>query len=166
MSVGAGVVSSFTLISALVEWVLQIRKIDRELATSELKDDSTGFEKALLKKRGQDRRTKALFTLIRAVAYSVFFREITILGALLLMEPARTVLELPWYSIACRTASIVGLGLLVYFVDMGESVYGEEEFFEWWIGTMAGPLDLFEKVHICGTHVASMFYHTARSVSN
>ena len=46
---------------------------------------------------------------------------------------------------------------------MGKEIYGSEEIFYWWIGSLEVPLGLFERVHVGGRQVASLFYETAES---
>jgi hypothetical protein len=153
----SGVVALIILLYAVTMWVVKLRRIGADSIRLKLSEES-------------ERRNDALFGLLNTCVLSELLREVATTTVLVVLpiDPlvaAVSSFEMGLFGIACRMAFAFGTAIAFSIVNIAKEVYGSEEVFNWWIGMLEGPLDLFEQVHIFGKQVASLFYETTESNS-
>ena len=167
----AGCVAFVFNAKAILQWVVHLRLLgaQAELEANKMAEES-GKTQVLNKHEEQpceiidiwgDNRTEMFMDFVRTVLEGIMLRELIISAPYLFIEPADSYFELSTFSLLCRLCNGFAPCIYWFVVTFLRNAYGEEPFFDMWIGMMQRPLDMFEKIHIGGKQIASMFYYTS-----
>ena len=165
-----GIAAMIIKVYAITIWVIKLRQIGSEStksATTTTGHSSTPekITDTVRRMSLRTRRIDALLTLLHACILSVCLQELINSTTLLALQKtplgAQSVFELTTFGVVCRVTYAWGLLIPCSVANAGREIYGSEKVFDWWIGLLRGPLDLFERIHIGGKQIASMFYYAS-----
>ena len=138
VTVAGGLCANVMQISVLIQWLIQIRL------------NTIGAH-------GKLSRTAALYQFVRGLSLSAMLREFICTVPYFLIPPG-FVGETGEDVFVMRTIACSLIVFLIKAVSLAEPVYGSEKVLDCWLGFFQLPLRLFERIHLCGTQIASRFY--------